>query len=105
MEAEVNILVDSYNADFLKSLTHSAMFYMIITVSTCLKCHSAIVCFEMKHTNCDLFNSLDQIKFETILIWCFHKNTTFHSKLSTFQCVFPVSPAKSFVPLVIPFQF
>ena len=26
MEAEVTILVDSYNADFLKSLTHSALF-------------------------------------------------------------------------------
>ena len=25
MEAEVTILVDSYNADFLKSLTHSAL--------------------------------------------------------------------------------
>ena len=27
MEAEVNILVDSYNADFLKSFTHSALAY------------------------------------------------------------------------------
>ena len=26
MEAVVTILVDSYNADFLKSLTHSALF-------------------------------------------------------------------------------
>ena len=25
MEADVTILVDSYNADFLKSLTHSAL--------------------------------------------------------------------------------
>ena len=62
MEAEVAILVDSYNAVFLKSLTHSALYVTVRPVNILL------ILFQGSRCTLDSENTLKRAQNSSL--WC-----------------------------------